>query len=85
SLIAKVNAETRERFQDFDALRGKHASAGEFWDLVVITAADHKQREAYEVQISSKLKANELPTSAEYVVVEDPPGYKIGIYICAIK
>uniref|UniRef100_H2YSE9 GDP-fucose pyrophosphorylase domain-containing protein n=1 Tax=Ciona savignyi TaxID=51511 RepID=H2YSE9_CIOSA len=76
--IAKVNAETRERFQDFDALRGKHASAGEFWDLVVITAADHKQREAYEVQISSKLKANELPTSAEYVVVEDPPGYKIG-------
>ncbi|XP_026690022.2 fucose-1-phosphate guanylyltransferase [Ciona intestinalis] len=77
-LARKMNAETRKRFRDFDQLRGKNAEAGMFWDVVVITAADPKQKEVYEIQISSKLKANELPKSADYLVVDDPPGYKIG-------
>uniref|UniRef100_H2XT72 GDP-fucose pyrophosphorylase domain-containing protein n=1 Tax=Ciona intestinalis TaxID=7719 RepID=H2XT72_CIOIN len=77
-LARKMNAETRKRFRDFDQLRGKNAEAGMFWDVVVITAADSKQKEVYEIQISSKLKVNELPTSADYLVVADPPGYKIG-------
>lgn len=29
---------------------------GEFWDIVVITAADEKQKLAYKQQLSEKLK-----------------------------
>ena len=46
-----------------------------------MTAADESQRTVFEKQIEIKLSKNELPKAAEYIVVCDPPGYKIGMRI----
>lgn len=51
---------------------------GEFWDVVVVTAVDGIQREAYELQISEKVDRKELPLGIHYKVFSDPPGPKIG-------
>lgn len=59
------------------SLAGKNAN--NFWDVIVITAADDVQKQAFEDQIHSKLSCGELPLSPEYIVVADPPRFKIGI------
>ncbi|XP_067419487.1 fucose-1-phosphate guanylyltransferase isoform X1 [Emydura macquarii macquarii] len=69
---------TRRRLAKFDELRGKATQTGEFWDVVVITAADKKQELAYQQQLSEKLKRKELPLGVNYHVFVDPPGPKIG-------
>lgn len=51
---------------------------GEFWDVVVLTAVDADQREAYELQVRQKVDRKELPRGVHYKVFSDPPGYKIG-------
>lgn len=53
-------------------------AAGEFWDVVAITAADEKQELAYKQQLSEKLKKRELPLGVQYHVFPDPAGTKIG-------
>uniref|UniRef100_A0AAY4BE73 GDP-fucose pyrophosphorylase domain-containing protein n=1 Tax=Denticeps clupeoides TaxID=299321 RepID=A0AAY4BE73_9TELE len=69
---------SEEKLRRFDRLRGKEVRPGQFWDLVIVTAADEEQRAAYEVQISEKLCRNELPLGIPYQVFADPPGPKIG-------
>ncbi|KAJ7993550.1 hypothetical protein DPEC_G00273570 [Dallia pectoralis] len=69
---------TRKKLERFNTLRGKRVQPGEFWDLVVLTAVDEDQREAYELQISEKLKRGEIPQGIPYHVFSDPPGPKIG-------
>jgi fucose-1-phosphate guanylyltransferase len=59
---------------------GKPVAAGEFWDVVVITAADEKQELAYRQQLSEKLKRKELPLGVQYHVFVDPAGAKIGMH-----
>ena len=54
---------------------------GEFWDIVVITAADEKQKLAYKQQLSEKLKKKELPLGVQYHVFADPSGAKIGMHL----
>lgn len=51
---------------------------GEFWDVVVLTAMDQDQREAYELQITEKMKKKVLPCGVDYKIFSDPPGFKIG-------
>lgn len=51
---------------------------GQFWDVVVLTAADSSQREAYELQVREKLSRKELPLGTQYKVFSDPPGPKVG-------
>ncbi|XP_036996978.2 fucose-1-phosphate guanylyltransferase isoform X2 [Artibeus jamaicensis] len=60
------------------AEKGKPVAAGEFWDIVAITAADKKQEFAYKQQLSEKLKKKELPLGVQYHVFVDPAGAKIG-------
>ncbi|KAM7097509.1 fucose-1-phosphate guanylyltransferase isoform 2-T2 [Molossus nigricans] len=69
---------TQRKLQRFSELRGKPVAAGEFWDIVVITAADEKQELAYKQQLSEKLKKKELPLGVQYHVFVDPAGAKIG-------
>lgn len=52
--------------------------AGEFWDLVAITAADAEQERAFRRQLAAKLRGGELPLGVRYHVFVDPPGPKIG-------
>lgn len=59
-------------------LKGREVGPGEFWDVVVITAVDRSQKEAYELQISEKVDRKELPLGTQYKVFSDPPGFKIG-------
>lgn len=54
-------------------------AAGEFWDIVVLTAANEKQKLAYKQQLSEKLEKKELPLGVQYHVFADPPGAKIGM------
>ncbi|KAK1339899.1 hypothetical protein QTO34_018459 [Cnephaeus nilssonii] len=71
---------TQRKLRRFSELRGKPVAAGEFWDIVAITAADEKQELAYKQQLSEKLKKKELPLGVQYHVFVDPAGAKIGGY-----
>ncbi|XP_043316896.1 fucose-1-phosphate guanylyltransferase isoform X1 [Cervus elaphus] len=79
---------TQRRLRRFSELRGKSVAAGEFWDIVVLTAANEKQKLAYKQQLSEKLKKKELPLGVQYHVFADPPGAKIGnggATLCALR
>ncbi|XP_066453884.1 fucose-1-phosphate guanylyltransferase isoform X1 [Eleutherodactylus coqui] len=70
--------ESRRRLAQYSGLRGREAQPGEFWDVVVITAADRQQERAYQRQIADKVARKELPLGVRYHVFSDPPGPKIG-------
>ncbi|XP_033936832.1 fucose-1-phosphate guanylyltransferase [Pseudochaenichthys georgianus] len=74
----RLQSATREKLRKFDSLRAGEVQPGEFWDVVVLTAVDENQREAYELQIRKKLLRKELPVGVQYKVFADPPGSKIG-------
>ncbi|XP_071764710.2 fucose-1-phosphate guanylyltransferase [Centroberyx gerrardi] len=76
--IKKLQIATREKLRKFNSLRGKEVQPGEFWDLVIVTAVDESQRDAYELQITEKVDRKELPLGVHYIVFSDPPGAKIG-------
>nr|XP_012615827.1 fucose-1-phosphate guanylyltransferase [Microcebus murinus] len=79
---------TQRKLRRFSELRGKPVAAGEFWDIVAITAADEKQELAYKQQLSVKLKRKELPLGVQYHVFVDPAGAKIGnggSTLCALR
>ncbi|XP_012926415.2 fucose-1-phosphate guanylyltransferase [Heterocephalus glaber] len=79
---------TQRKLRKFAELRGKPVGAGEFWDIVVLTAADEKQELAYRQQLSEKLKRKELPLGVQYHVFVDPAGAKIGnggSTLCALR
>nr|CAB3246990.1 fucose-1-phosphate guanylyltransferase-like [Phallusia mammillata] len=77
-MIFESKGETRQRLRRFDNIRGKKETNHTFWDVVVVTAADEPQKNAFQKQIEQKLKSKELPTFSSYLVICDPPGYKIG-------
>lgn len=74
----KLKIATHEKLHKFDALRGREVKSGEFWDVVVVTAVDERQKDAYELQIREKRERKELPLGIDYRVFSDPPGFKIG-------
>ncbi|KAM5256410.1 fucose-1-phosphate guanylyltransferase [Ctenodactylus gundi] len=79
---------TQRKLRRFSELRGKPVAAGEFWDIVAITAADEKQELAYRQQLSEKLRRKELPLGVQYHVFVDPAGAKIGnggSTLCALR
>ncbi|XP_062960456.1 fucose-1-phosphate guanylyltransferase isoform X2 [Cynocephalus volans] len=79
---------TQRKLRRFSELRGKPVAAGEFWDIVAITAADKKQELAYKQQLSEKLRRKELPLGVQYHVFVDPAGVKIGnggSTLCALR
>uniref|UniRef100_A0A3P9INQ5 Fucose-1-phosphate guanylyltransferase n=1 Tax=Oryzias latipes TaxID=8090 RepID=A0A3P9INQ5_ORYLA len=74
----KLPTSTRKKIRKFSSLRGREVQSGDFWDVVVVTAVDGGQKEAYEAQISEKIDRRELPLGTTYKVFSDPPGPKIG-------
>ncbi|XP_054458477.1 fucose-1-phosphate guanylyltransferase [Anoplopoma fimbria] len=76
--VIKLQLATREKIRKLNSLRAGEVQPGEFWDVVVVTAADENQREAYELQIREKADRRELPLGLHYKVFSDPPGCKIG-------
>ncbi|XP_068599161.1 fucose-1-phosphate guanylyltransferase [Brachionichthys hirsutus] len=74
----KLRVATTEKFRKFNSLRDRAVLPGEFWDVVVVTAADEQQREAYELQISEKVDKKEIPLGLDYKVFSDPGVSKIG-------
>nr|XP_020462720.1 fucose-1-phosphate guanylyltransferase-like isoform X1 [Monopterus albus] len=76
--VKRLQTATRAKLRKFNLLRGREMRPGQFWDVVVVTAADGNQREAYELQISEKVDRKELPRGIHYKVFSDPPGSKIG-------
>lgn len=76
--MIKLQTATREKLRRFNSLRARQVQPGEFWDVVVVTAADVSQKEAYELQIRGKVDRKELPLGVHYKVFSDPPGSKIG-------
>ncbi|KAM9831911.1 LOW QUALITY PROTEIN: fucose-1-phosphate guanylyltransferase [Neosynchiropus ocellatus] len=76
--IQKLKHAARQKLRTFDSIRGREVKSGLFWDVVVVSAADESQREAYELQIREKVSRHELPL-VQYLVFSDPPGAKIGM------
>ncbi|XP_062855682.1 fucose-1-phosphate guanylyltransferase [Trichomycterus rosablanca] len=74
----RLEKSTKQKLDEFNKIKGVEVKAGDFWDLVVITAVDDHQKSAYELQMREKKQRNELPISLHYHVFADPPGYKIG-------
>ena len=72
-----IRRSTASKFKKFESIRGKEVDIA-FWDIVVITALDEGQKNAYEIQLQSKLARGELPLGVKYHVFYDPPGPKIG-------
>ena len=68
---------TLHKIELFESTRGKQCSIP-FWDVVVITAIDAAQKQAYERQISEKIERKELPLGVKFHVISDPVGPKIG-------
>ena len=68
---------TIHKIQLFESIRGKHCSIP-FWDVIVITAIDDAQKQAYERQISDKIERKELPLGVKFIIISDPVGPKIG-------
>ena len=58
--------------------KSKEELGENYWDLVVLTASDELQRDAYEKQINDKLKKKEIPSGIPYLVYADPPGPRAG-------
>ena len=54
--------------------------APEFWDLVVLTAANARQARTYERALDGLFSRGQLPgrSRSAYVVVPDPPGGRVG-------
>ncbi|XP_024114555.1 fucose-1-phosphate guanylyltransferase [Oryzias melastigma] len=74
----KLMTSTRKKIRKFSSLRGREVQPGDFWDVVVVTAVDGGQKDAYEAQIREKIHRGELPLGTTYRVFSDPPGPKIG-------
>ncbi|XP_072275578.1 fucose-1-phosphate guanylyltransferase [Pyxicephalus adspersus] len=74
----RLQRETQRRLAQYSSMRGREVRPGEFWDVIVITAADKQQERAYQQQIADKLARKELPLGVRYHVFSDPPGPKIG-------
>ncbi|CAH3043541.1 unnamed protein product [Pocillopora meandrina] len=72
-----IRRSMQQNLQIFDSIRGKEVNIP-FWDIVVITALDEGQKNAYDLQLESKLAREELPLGVKYHVFHDPPGPKIG-------
>lgn len=67
----------QQKLKLFDSIRGREVDFP-FWDIVAITALDEGQKNAYDIQLQSKLARGELPLGVKYHVFYDPPGPKIG-------
>ncbi|XP_057377678.1 fucose-1-phosphate guanylyltransferase-like [Daphnia carinata] len=50
----------------------------EFWDCLVISAADEKQKDCFQQQLDEQLKKGELPRGTKYLVIADCPGSALG-------
>ncbi|XP_007885475.2 fucose-1-phosphate guanylyltransferase [Callorhinchus milii] len=74
----RLRSASRRRLNTFQKIRGKEVKTGEFWNVVVITAADASQELVYKQQITKKLERKELPLGVRYHVFADPVGPKIG-------
>ena len=48
------------------------------WDYIILTASNADQAEAYQSQISFRLKHHLLPAATKYVVLPDPDGKRVG-------
>ena len=68
---------TIRKIKLFESIRGNRCNIP-FWDVVVITAIDNAQKQAYERQISEKIERKELPLGVTFIVISDPVGPKIG-------
>ena len=49
-----------------------------FYDMVVLTAADKDQADAFQKQVDDKMDRGHLPLGVPYHVFSDPPGPKVG-------
>ena len=73
-----IRKSTAAKLKSFESIRGREVGDIPFWDIIVITALDESQRDAYDIQLQAKLSRGELPLGVKYHVFYDPPGPKIG-------
>ena len=73
-----IRKSTAAKLKSFESIRGREVGDTPFWDMVVITALDESQRDAYDIQLQAKISRGELPLGVKYHVFFDPPGPKIG-------
>lgn len=66
------------RNENFNINGNKFFKNQNYWDLIVITSINEKQKNCYEIQIQNKKKEKKFPQNFQYLVISDPEGYKIG-------
>ncbi|XP_041485711.1 fucose-1-phosphate guanylyltransferase-like [Lytechinus variegatus] len=73
-----VQRATESKIKKFESIRGKQVINIPYWDIVVITAGDEDQKNAYDLQLKEKLARQQLPLGTKYHVLKDPGDVKIG-------
>ena len=72
----------KRKFERYNAIladeRANTEGGSAFWDVVLITAADEEQAEAYRELLKWRFSLGFIPVSPDYHVLRDPPGPKVG-------
>ena len=76
-IVASAHATLDQYEQILDLPRPLYPPNFVFWDSIVLTTADQRQKRAFEAQIASKRRKKQLP-DVQVRVIADPPGNKIG-------
>jgi len=76
--IAQLQQAYRSSWHQYLASLRDEQSTFRVWDLVVLTASNERQAEAYEAQIEARRSAGLLSGRTEFLVIPDPKGARIG-------
>lgn len=76
-IINILNFRMNKHFEFYENLI-KDQTIKSYWDLVVITSINQRQKLSYEKQIDAKLSRGLLPKQFTFLVISDPENHKIG-------
>ena len=68
----------RNNWQQYLASIQGEDRARAYWDLVVLTASNERQADAYRAQLEARKRSGLLPKHSRFLVMPDPKGTRIG-------
>lgn len=76
--LALLQQGYRNNWRQYLAGLGETGSPGADWDMVILTASNARQAQAYETQLATRRDAGQLSPRTAYRVIADPDGLRIG-------
>ena len=76
--IPRLAGPSREARSRYAALVAGMENAGEWWDVVAITASSERQAERYQWEIERRRERGRIPANVRYLVLPDPGDRRVG-------